>query len=106
MNMHLELATTDGRASAREDLTLSPLAIRGLAAGGILIFVKIVRDLSLVVLLFTPTMPVLSVVAYRYASEGFGQFANAITVVILFISIAASLIANRLQSKSQPWLQN
>ncbi len=83
-----------------------PLAIRGLAAGGILIFVKIVRDLSLVVLLFTPTMPVLSVVAYRYASEGFGQFANAITVVILFISIAATMIANRLQTKSQPWLQN
>ncbi len=83
-----------------------PLAIRGLAAGGILIFVKIVRDLSLVVLLFTPTMPVLSVVAYRYASEGFAQFANAITFVILFISIAASLVANRLQAKSQPWLQN
>lgn len=83
-----------------------PLSIRGLSAGGILIFVKIIRDLSLVVLLFTPTMPVLSVLAYRYASEGFGQFANAITVVILFISIAATLLANRLQSKSQPWLQN
>lgn len=83
-----------------------PLAIRGLAAGGILIFVKIIRDLSLVVLLFTPTMPVLSVLAYRYASEGFGQFANAITVVILFISIAATLIAHRIQSKSQPWLTN
>ena len=83
-----------------------PLAIRGLAAGGILIFVKIIRDLSLVVLLFTPTMPVLSVVAYRYASEGFTQFANAITVVILAISIAATLIAQRLQTKSQPWLQN
>lgn len=83
-----------------------PLAIRGLTAGGILIFVKIVRDLSLVVLLFTPTMPVLSVLAYRYASEGFGQFANAITVVILFVSVAATLLANRLQRKSQPWLQN
>lgn len=83
-----------------------PLAARGLAAGGILIFVKIVRDLSLVVLLFTPTMPVLSVLAYRYASEGFGQFANAITVVILLVSIAATLIANRLQAKSQPWLGN
>lgn len=83
-----------------------PLSVRGLAAGGILIFVKIIRDLSLVVLLFTPTMPVLSVVAYRYASEGFAQFANAITVVILAISIAATLIANVLQSKSQPWLDN
>ena len=83
-----------------------PLAIRGLAAGGILIFVKIVRDLSLVVLLFTPTMPVLSVLAYRYASEGFAQFANAITVVILAISIAATLIAARLQARSQPWLKD
>ena len=42
-----------------------PLAIRGLLAGGILIFVKIIRDLSLVVLLFTPTMPLMSVLAYR-----------------------------------------
>lgn len=83
-----------------------PLAVRGLAAGGILVFVKIIRDLSLVVLLFTPTMPVLSVVAYRYASEGFAQFANAITVIILMISIAATLIANALQTKSQPWLKN
>ena len=83
-----------------------PLAIRGLAAGGLLVFVKIVRDLSLVVLLFTPTMPVMSVLAYRYASEGFTQFANAITVVILSLSILATLLANRIQTKSQPWLKS
>lgn len=83
-----------------------PLASRGLAAGALIIFVKIVRDLSLVVLLFTPTTPLLSVLAYRYASEGFTQFANAITVVILIISIAVTLLANRLQAKSQPWLKN
>jgi iron(III) transport system permease protein len=83
-----------------------PLALRGLVAGGLLVFVKIVRDLSLVVLLFTPTMPVLSVLAYRYASEGFTQFANAIAVVILALSIGMTLIANRLQAKSQPWLKN
>ncbi|MBY5934765.1 iron ABC transporter permease [Tateyamaria omphalii] len=102
-----ESARMTGAGFARRLSAITiPLAIRGLTAGGILIFVKIVRDLSLVVLLFTPTMPVLSVVAYRYASEGFAQFANAITVVILFISIAASLLASGLQSKSQPWLQN
>ncbi len=83
-----------------------PLAVRGMSAGALLIFVKIVRDLSLVVLLFTPTMPVLTVVAFRYASEGFAQPANAITVVIMTISIVATLIANRLQSKSQPWLSD
>lgn len=83
-----------------------PLALRGLAAGALLIFVKIIRDLSLVVLLFTPVTPVLSVLAYRYASEGFTQFANAITVVILAVSIAATMIANRIQARSQPWLQD
>lgn len=100
-----ESARITGASFLRRLMSITvPLAIRGLSAGGILIFVKIIRDLSLVVLLFTPTMPVLSVLAYRYASEGFGQFANAITIVILFISIAATMLANRLQRKSQPWL--
>lgn len=82
-----------------------PLAIRGIAAGTLIVFVKMIRDLSLVVLLFTPTTPLLSVLAYRYASEGFAQFAHAITVVILVLSVAATLIANRLQAKAQPWLK-
>jgi iron(III) transport system permease protein len=80
-----------------------PLTLRGLTAGAVLVFVKMVRDLSLVVLLFTPTTPILSVVAYRYASEGFLQFANALTVVITAISLAATLLAQRLQGASQPW---
>lgn len=102
-----ESARITGASFAQRLISITiPLSIRGLSAGGILIFVKIIRDLSLVVLLFTPTMPLLSVLAYRYASEGFGQFANAITIVILFVSIAATLVANRLQNKSQPWLQN
>jgi iron(III) transport system permease protein len=80
-----------------------PLAIRGLLAGGLLVFVKIVRDLSLVVLLFTATSPVLSMLAYRYAAEGFLQFANAITMVILAICVVATLLAHRLQNRVQKW---
>lgn len=83
-----------------------PLTLRGLVAGAVLVFVKMVRDLSLVVLLVTPTTPILSVVAYRYASEGFLQFANAITVVITVISLLATLIAQRLQGASQPWTKD
>ena len=81
-----------------------PLTARGVIAGGLLVFVKILRDLSLVVLLFTPATPVLSVVAFRYASEGFLQFANAITVIILAISVVATVIAQRLQHRVQPWM--
>ncbi|HTN60593.1 MAG TPA: iron ABC transporter permease [Devosia sp.] len=83
-----------------------PLAIRGLLAGAILVFIKMVRDLSLVVLLFSATSPVLSMVAYRYASEGFMQFANGITLLILAICLVASLCAQLLQTRVQKWKQS
>jgi iron(III) transport system permease protein len=80
-----------------------PLTIRGLVAGAVLVFVKMVRDLSLVVLLVTPATFTLSMLAFRYASEGFGQFANAITVIIALIAIVITWLADRLQGASQPW---
>jgi iron(III) transport system permease protein len=83
-----------------------PLALRGLVAGAVLVFVKMMRELDLVVLLFVPTMPVLTVVAYRYASEGFTQFANAITLIVTLLCIAASIISERLQQNAQPWLKS
>ncbi len=82
-----------------------PLSARGLFAGAVLVFVKMVRDLSLVVLLVTPATPLLSVVTFRYASEGFAQFATAITVIIATISVAATLLARRLENAAQPWAE-
>jgi iron(III) transport system permease protein len=102
-----DAATLAGASMPRRLLSIYfPLTIRGLLAGAVLVFVKMVRDLSLVVLLFTPALPVLSVVAYRYASEGFLQHANAITAFIALISIAATLFAQRLQGSSQPWVKD
>jgi iron(III) transport system permease protein len=99
-----ESARLTGASFARRLLAITvPLTIRGLVAGALLVFVKIVRDLSLVVLLFTTTTPVLSVLAFRYANEGFMQYAHAITMIIMVVSLAATLAAQRLQSKSQPW---
>lgn len=80
-----------------------PLAIRGVFAGGILVFIKIVRDLSLVVLLFSSTTPVLSMMAFNYAGLGFMQFANAITLVILVICLIASALVHHLQNRIQGW---
>jgi iron(III) transport system permease protein len=96
---------TGAGATLRLRVITAPLALRGMVAGAVLVFVKTVRDLDLVVILFTPVMPVLTVLAYRYASEGFTQFANAITVVVLLLSVCATLIANRLQAQAQPWLK-
>ncbi|MET0302473.1 MAG: iron ABC transporter permease [Microbacteriaceae bacterium] len=78
-----------------------PLASRGVVGGGVLVFVTMVRDLSLVVLLVTPATPLLSVMTFRYASEGFTQHANAITLIIAVISVAATLLARRLQGARQ-----
>jgi iron(III) transport system permease protein len=80
-----------------------PLTIRGLLAGAVLVFVNMARDLSLVVLLVTPTTPLLSVLAFRYASEGFAQFSYAITIIIAVISVAATMLARRAQGLAQPW---
>ncbi|WOI57462.1 iron ABC transporter permease [Palleronia sp. LCG004] len=76
-----------------------PLASRGLIAGALLVFVNVVGDLAIVALLYTPDTPVLSVLSYRYASDGFQQFANAITVVILVISVAATALAQILKGR-------
>lgn len=75
-----------------------PLVSRGLANGGVLVFVTMVRDLSVVVLLVTPATPLLSMTTFRYASEGFTQHANAITLVIAAIAVLATLLARRLQA--------
>lgn len=91
-----ESARLTGASLGRRTIAITvPLAVRGLAAGGILIFVKIIRDLNLVVLPFTLTMPVRSLVAYRDASEFFTQFANALTVVIASSSARPTLFCPR-----------
>lgn len=80
-----------------------PLSARGLIAGALLVFVNTVRELALVVLLAPLTLPLLSIITFRYASDGFAQFANAITVIIVLICVVATLAARRLQGASQPW---
>lgn len=96
---------TGARLTRRLRDIFVPLTAPGLIAGGVLVFVKMVRDLSLVVLLYTPATPLLSVTAFRYANEGFLQFANAITMIIATLSVAMTLLAQYLQRRSQPWAQ-
>ncbi|HBT02687.1 MAG TPA: iron ABC transporter permease [Citreicella sp.] len=95
-----EAARMTGASFPRRLLAITlPLASRGLIAGALLVFVNVVGDLAIVALLYTPDTPVLSVLSYRYASDGFQQFANAITVVILAISVAATALAQLLKGR-------
>ena len=95
-----EAARMTGASFPRRLVAITlPLASRGLIAGALLVFVNVVGDLAIVALLYTPDTPVLSVLSYRYASDGFQQFANAITVVILAISVAATALAQLLKGR-------
>ena len=76
-----------------------PLAARGLAAGLLISFVNVIGDLAITVLLYTPTSPLLAVLSYSYASDGFHQFANAVTLVILVISMLATCAATLLRGR-------
>lgn len=96
-----EAAVLTGAALPRRFARITaPLVSRGVVGGGVLVFVTMVRDLSLVVLLVTPATPLLATMTYRYASEGFTQHANAITLVIAVISVAATVLARRLSAST------
>jgi len=92
-----EAAVLTGASGPRRMARISiPLVSKGLLGGGILVFVTMVRDLSVVVLLVTPATPLLSMTTFRYASEGFAQQAAAITLIIATISVVATLAARLL----------
>ncbi|GEK80276.1 ABC transporter permease [Agrococcus baldri] len=83
---------------------LLPVTARGTVGGAALVFVTMARDLSLVVMLVTPATPLLAVTAYEYASEGFTQHANAITLIITVVSVTVTLLARRLEGRRSPWM--
>lgn len=93
-----EAASLAGAGLARRlGRIVAPLTYRPLLAGAMLIFVKMVRDLDLVVLLVTPATDLLSIVTYRYASDGRIQLANAASLLMAALSIAVFVAVRRLQ---------
>jgi iron(III) transport system permease protein len=69
-----------------------PLATSGLVAGMMVSFVSIMRELSLIIFLITPSTGVLMTVGFRYAEEGQPQLANALVLLVTFITIVGELI--------------
>lgn len=77
-----------------------PLSLKALIAAAVLNFSRLIRNLDLVILVFTPAMPLLAVLAYRFSIDGFPQFANAIALLIILLSIATKVLADFLQSRT------
>ena len=74
-----------------------PLTRSGLIAGFMLSFITVMRELSLIVLLVTPKTKVLTTLIYDYAERGFHQFGDAITMLVVMITITGTVIIRRFQ---------
>lgn len=79
---------------------LVPIQKQSIVSGYLLPFMSGMRELELFVLLYTPGSIVLTALLFQYNSKGYDQYANAITLMIVLIVIAANKIINKITGAS------
>ena len=72
---------------------LFPLTKQGLISAFLIGFISAMKQLDLILLLVTPTTGTLSTLTFDYAESGYPQFANAIMLIIIAITMIAYYIA-------------
>lgn len=78
-----------------------PIAAGGLLSGMLLSFISIMRELSLIVLLVTPSNNVLSGVIYNYQSQDMPQLVGVATVLLVALVIAVNLLVRLVSKKAK-----
>jgi len=71
---------------------LFPLTRSGFVAGSLIVLITTMRELSLYILLVTPSNRVLTAMTYRYIEVGYEQFSNAMTVLLTVVVMALTFI--------------
>lgn len=74
-----------------------PLTRGGFVAGSLIVFITTMRELSLYILLSTPSNRLLTAMTYRYTEVGYEQFSNAMTVLLTVIVIIVTVIVQAWQ---------
>ncbi|PID59603.1 ABC transporter permease, partial [candidate division KSB3 bacterium] len=72
-----------------------PMAMSGFFSGMILTFITAMRELSLIILLVTPSTRVLTTIIFAYEEQDQTQHANGVTLILLAIIIVANVIVRR-----------
>ncbi|MBW1980553.1 MAG: iron ABC transporter permease [Deltaproteobacteria bacterium] len=73
-----------------------PLSFQGALSGFILVFITVMRELSLIILLVNPGTRTLTTMTFRYEEQGYTQFSSAISVMIIIIVVVGELLSKRL----------
>lgn len=74
-----------------------PLTMSGFFSGFLLTFISTIRELSLIILLVTPSTRVLPSVLFRYNDQGFTQFASGIVVILVVIALVGQWLVGRVR---------
>ena len=77
-----------------------PMSTSGLTAGMVLTFISAARELSLIILLVTPSTQVMSGLIFGYHEQDQTQHSGAVTLILVLMIISVSLLARRLTEKS------
>jgi iron(III) transport system permease protein len=92
--------TLGARWTTRFRKIILPLSIQGAISGFVLVFITVMRELSLIILLVTPETRTLTTMTFRYQEQGYSQFSSAISVMIIVIVVIGELFSRKLGRKS------
>ncbi|WP_293866105.1 iron ABC transporter permease [uncultured Alsobacter sp.] len=97
-----EAARVQGIGWARRMLRIIvPIAAGGLVSGMLLTFVSIMRELSLIILLVTPSTNVLAGVIYNYQNQDMPQLVGVATTLLVVLVVGASVLVRVLVPASR-----
>lgn len=98
----LEEAAAVAGANAWQRFTriIFPLTSTGFVSGFLLTFITTMRELSLIILLVTPTTAVLASMTMRYIENGNEQQANAVIIILIVLVLIGNFIISRFRGGS------
>ena len=70
-----------------------PLSFSGLVSGMLLTFITAMRELSLIILLISPSNMVLTGLLFNYNEQDMAQHASAVTLLLTLMIISGSILA-------------
>ena len=77
-----------------------PIQKSSFLSGYLLPFISCMRELSLFILLVSPSTRILTTLLFQYNEKGWNQYANAINLIIIVIVVSFNLLVNKLTGAS------
>jgi iron(III) transport system permease protein len=93
-------AVAGANAWQRFRFIIFPLTSTGFVSGFLLTFITTMRELSLIILLVTPTTAVLASMTMRYIENGNEQQANAVIILLIVLVLIGNFIISRFRGGS------